>query len=866
MNRSYTNHRQVSWYRLSLAVLLGSALLGIASEIYADCGLYGVFREQLGGVQDPQALRALSLKSQLYGSCSVCHLAKFGGPRNEFGNAVNALLTPRDRDDPVRQRDVGQRLTIILANPSLPNSPTFSELLKQGRFPASSLANPEPPLPEVPARASESITAEQARELVKETEARSRFGILQVSTTYEITPDVAEALARFRGDTLILGIKSLSPEVAAALAKSRTANVWLHSVTSLSPEAAATIAKMRSHLLLTSLSELDSVPLAEKLASRPGALSFPYLKSITPEIAAALAKNEQSLTLAGLTDVSPEVQEKLAETVGNLSLPNLTSLDGVPLAKKLAGGVVLLPKVQRLTEEQVEQLVGVKGQDSFWGGVYLPLASITPEIAEVMAGSPRPMNLTLVGSEFPANEILGTLLKSRLNITLRDVEELTLDQIGVVAEGLSGTTVLPGSLQFARLSLPKLQQLDSALLAETLVKSTGFNFPSVKSISAEAAAALGSLPDADYRRSDGTLEKRPSGELNFPSLEELSPETARLLLKKRWLSISFPSLQDVSLETIRLMARQTFRLNVGIPALPAEFADAFAGTPTDTNMGGGFILFPNVTDLSPEAARILVTSLNRGVKDIGNNIRISNSPKLYFGGDFGFASSGFSRLSPEVAVELAKYEGLLAIQGLDALPDESAAALESFPGPHLLLSGPATQKLTPKAAESLAKVSGTLLLEQLRDLDSVTLAQRFARQINWTLSRLETVSKQAAPALSQYKQFLYLRALTVLDSPELARRLVADGSSGGITLPALITLTPETAEILAAGPKPLFLGLTLLDSNNVARVLSKSQQRVQLPRLRAATPEVITILKEAKFIETPPLESLYVLPASDDQP
>jgi hypothetical protein len=83
---------------------------------------------------------------------------------------------------------------------------------------------------------------------------------------------------------------------------------------------------------------------AEKLAAQPGALSFPYLTTISPEIAAALAKNERSLTLAGLTNISPDVQEKLAETVGGLSLPNLTSLDSLPLAKRLAAVTVLLPK------------------------------------------------------------------------------------------------------------------------------------------------------------------------------------------------------------------------------------------------------------------------------------------------------------------------------------------------------------------------------------------------------------------------------------------------------------------------------------------------------------------------------------------
>ena len=832
-------------------VLLSMALLGMPAEVYAICGLDGAVREQLRSVDDPQALRALSMKIHLHGTCSACHLARFGGPRNEFGNAVNTLLTLRDREDPARQREVGRRLKDVLANPSLPNSPTFGELFQQGRFPASSLANHEPPLPEAPARASESITSEQARELVQKTESESRFGILQLSKTYEISPAVAEELAKFQGDTMMLGIKSLSPEVATALAKSRAENVWLHSVTSVSPEAADAIVKLPGNLYLTGLVELDSLPLAEKLAARPGALSFPYLKELRPEIAVALAKNERSLTLAGLTEVSPEVQEKLAETVGFLSLPNLESVDVASLEKKLAAGVVLLSRLKMLSPELAKQFTEVKGAGSFFGGIYLSLAAITPEVAATFAESQNRFNLILVGSGPISDEALKVLLKAS-GFVLQDIETLTPEQMRII-------TTSSGKALF-----PRLKKLDSALLAEKLGPAC---FPGVTSISPEAAAALGSLPDAEYRRPDGEVEIRPSGDLNFPSLEELSPETARLLLKKRWLSISFPSLQDVSLETVRLMARQTFRLNLGIPALPPEFADAFAETPTDTNMGGGYILFPNVTDLSPDAARILVKSLNRGVVDRGfANARSSNSPKLYFGGDFGFPTSGFPTLSPELAVELAKYEGFLAIQGLGELPDESAAALASFPGPYLILSGPAAEKLSPAAAESLAKVPGVLQI-QLRELDSVPLAQRFARQINWTLSNLETVSSEAAPALSQYKQFFNLRALTVLDSPEMARRFVEGTTSGtGITLPGLSTLTPESAEILAGGSKPLYLGLTVLDSPEVARALAKSQPGVNLPRLRAATPEVIAILKDAKSIETPPLASVYVLSASPEQP
>ena len=311
---------------------------------------------------------------------------------------------------------------------------------------------------------------------------------------------MAEALAEFRGEMLILGLKSLSPEVAAALAKSQAANVWLHSVTSVSPEAAEAIVKLPGHLFLTSLAELDSVPLAEKLAARPGALSFPYLTTISPEIAAALAKNERSLTLAGLTDVSLDVQEKLAETVGGLSLPNLTSLDSLPLAKKLAASVVLLPELKKLSAEQAELLLGAKGQGSFFGGVYLSLAAVTPEVANVLAANPSTVNLTLVGNGPLPDAVLRTLLRSRLRLSLRDVEELTAGQIRIVAEELADRTFRPGVVEVATLSLPNLRKLDSALLAETLAKANGFNFPGVTEISPEAAAALGSLPDAEYHR------------------------------------------------------------------------------------------------------------------------------------------------------------------------------------------------------------------------------------------------------------------------------------------------------------------------------------------------------------------------------
>ena len=267
----------------------------------------------------------------------VCHVAGRSGPRTEYGNAINVLLTGADRFSPARKLEAGRRVSDIPADPALPDSPTFGDLIAQGFFPAPLAGADLPQGRKIPAKPSENVTVERARELIQKAGAESDvFKILQLSRTYELSPEAAGALAEFRGEMLILGLKSLSPEVAQALAKSQANTLWLHSVTSVSPEAAEIIARLPGKLLMTGLARLDSVALAEKLAKRPGTLSLPYLKQIKPEIAAALGRNERGLALTGLGDIPPEVQDKLAEAVGYLALPNLRSLDSMPLTSSLS--------------------------------------------------------------------------------------------------------------------------------------------------------------------------------------------------------------------------------------------------------------------------------------------------------------------------------------------------------------------------------------------------------------------------------------------------------------------------------------------------------------------------------------------------
>jgi hypothetical protein len=578
------------------------------------------------------------------------------------------LLTGADRFSPARKLEAGRRVNDIPADPALPDSPTFGDLIAQGFFPAPLAGADLPPGRKISAKPSENVTVERARELVQKAGAESDvFKILQLSRTYEVSPEAAGALAEFRGEMLILGLKSLSPEVAQALAKSQANTLWLHSVTSVSPEAAEIIARLPGKLVMTGLAKLDSVALAEKLAKRPGTLSLPYLKQIKPEIAAALGRNERGLALTGLGDIPPEVQDKLAEAVGYLALPNLRSLDSMPLTRKLASArTIFLPRVERLSVEQAKLIAATKRPLIL--GNLLSLAAMTPEVATVFAENPFGNALALAGLGPISATAFETLVKSPWYLELTDVEAISPKQVRILDDALKGGKVRPPLQSFwgGKFSAPKLKKLDSALLAETLFRS-GSRFASVTEISPEAAGALGGLKGA-YG-------------LSFPSLEELAPETAELMMRRSWGGISLPALRKVSLETVRSLVKQTSGLTLGITSMSPKLALVFGEMASNEGaLGGGQLSFPCLNDLSPEAARILVKSLTRG--DYSTFGGRNKSPQLFFGGNIASASI-CPELTPELATELAKYQGRLGLNGLTEILPESAAALSAYSGPIL---------------------------------------------------------------------------------------------------------------------------------------------------------------------------------------
>lgn len=564
-----------AWLRSGLGLCLGLVWLCQPTRVFAICGLQAAIFEQLRSVQDRDAALVWSqqISQRRGGLCCLCHVSDYG-PRNRYGSAIDLLLTGNDREDSLRKREAGRRVSEIPANPTFPDSPTFGDLIQQGILPASDLTPDLLASRNLFAKPSLEITVQQAKELVQQVQGESRFGILQLSGTYEISPEVAEAIAQFRGEMLILGLKSLSLEVAQALAESQAATVWLHSITSVTPEAAEAIARVPGYLVLSGLVELDSVPLAEKLAGRPGALSFPYLKSLTPETATALGRNCDALNLGGMTDASREVQDRLAETAGPLTMPSLTSLDSLPLTRKLAAGFaqsVLLPAIKTLSVEQSREIASTK-RNLFFGGTLLPLTVMTEEVATVFANHPEAGRLELMGSEI-SEASLRILAESQLSIGLLELDSLSIEQIEILAAAPDSVPGGPFGTR-AKFHLPNLKRLDSALLATTLLRCSP-EFGGVTTISPAAAAALASVPNRELKYPDGTVRVLPPYSLSFPSLEELPPETARLLMTRPWSAIALPALKDVSLETVRSLARQTSHLTLGLTTLPPEFASAF---------------------------------------------------------------------------------------------------------------------------------------------------------------------------------------------------------------------------------------------------------------------------------------------------
>lgn len=146
------------------------------------------------------------------------------------------------------------------------------------------------------------LTVEQARELAKGSI------ILHLEGLTELPPDVARALAPFKG-TLVLGVTELSDEAAMELAMGKGDELQLERITRLSDKAAVA------------------------LAMYEGNLSMNRLTTLSPKAAKAFARRDHETELLGLTELSDEAAWPLGRTEDRLYIKSSVRMSAKAAAR-----------------------------------------------------------------------------------------------------------------------------------------------------------------------------------------------------------------------------------------------------------------------------------------------------------------------------------------------------------------------------------------------------------------------------------------------------------------------------------------------------------------------------------------------------
>ena len=140
----------------------------------------------------------------------------------------------------------------------------------------------------------------------------------------EINAFDSEALAQHAGTIYLEGLTTITPEVAAALAR-RKGRLCL-GLTTISPEVAKALVKHRGHLCLDvttlppAIAKAFPLAVAEVFTKHLGDMDFIGLRTISLDVAKALAKYEGKMYLVVLNTLTPNVAGALAKHRGGLSI------------------------------------------------------------------------------------------------------------------------------------------------------------------------------------------------------------------------------------------------------------------------------------------------------------------------------------------------------------------------------------------------------------------------------------------------------------------------------------------------------------------------------------------------------------------
>jgi anti-anti-sigma regulatory factor len=395
------------------------------------------------------------------------------------------------------------------------------------------------------------LTAEQATDLVKQSKP------LRLAVT-ELSPEVATVLASSKADLYFDALTTLTPESAAALAKCEghlglpklaelspaaakalapRTGVLMMGLKELSDETAAALAKRAGDTRLDSLTSLTSLVLAERLG-RQTVVGLGSVRRITPEIARALCppayleggKGFPRWIDIGLTELSPEAGAAIVASRHGFGMHSLESIS--PEAAAAMSGPATNMRIWGL-----KTLSPATAAALAKGGGILDIRSFGPEltdetaeaIAKQMASGPHRM-IDFNGLKKLTSPAFAVAVVSRYgggpHSTLHGVAEITDDVAKALAEykgklnGLPSLTSLasaplaakyaaqPGDLKFAKLTTIADD------IAKALATHKGkLDLSNVQSLSADAAKALASH----------------EGELKLDGVKEISDEAAKAL-------------------------------------------------------------------------------------------------------------------------------------------------------------------------------------------------------------------------------------------------------------------------------------------------------------------------------------------------
>lgn len=285
---------------------------------------------------------------------------------------------------------------------------------------------------------------------------------------------VAAALSFHRGHLRLFGMKRLTPEVAAALVGSPGQSLEIPDVREVSPEVARALADGKRGKVVVGLTSL-STEIAEILAKFRGSLCFPRLETLSLNAAAALDKHRRPLDL-GPARITPDVAEVLLRHDARIGLTGvkrldpgvgdilarhksevvlfLDEIDSASLARKLFSESNRDASVENLRTMSPEIAAEYARQDP---GYLRCLDRLSVEAARELAKGNLEIKLPAVTKLSPE---LATALTDRTDaVYLRGIKALDGPDAVAVAEALASTPAPIWMTSLERVSAPALAAL-----------------------------------------------------------------------------------------------------------------------------------------------------------------------------------------------------------------------------------------------------------------------------------------------------------------------------------------------------------------------------------------------------------------------